>query len=64
MADMFSLFCFLSIKRALSKLGKIFFVTSKALYVLEKVKVWEFRILNLMTLSNCGSKKEEIHFTE
>ena len=53
------LFCFLSIKRALSKLVKIFFVTSKALYVLEKVKVYqiaEARKKKYILLNNLGNK--------
>ena len=59
----FLLFCFSSLKESTCETRKsIFYFTSNALFVLEKVLVfWIFKFHDVI---KCLSIKQEIHFTE
>ena len=48
----FLLVCFLGLKQGSCKIRKKFYFTSRALFVLEKIKFYIHRYSNFMTLSN------------
>ena len=61
----FLLVCVSSLKeRTLETRKNVFYFSSKAFFVLEKVKVQNLTYLNFMTSSNALSVKQGIHFTE
>ena len=56
----FLLVCFLSLKESFCETMKnVFYFSSKALFVLEKIKVLNFRYSNIMTSSNAKAQNKK-----